>query len=184
VTLFVVVAASGGCSSSSLPPDLTGLQKAQVGSARISSTLGVAAYQYPIYSNDLMEDLRATAIFDRVDRLDSIPEAPLIAVVTKPVHGQATIPVMTLVSLGFIPTETEEDYGYQFVIRSSKPTQPEVRVDCVFTTRTTVGWWAVILNFSRERAGGDPSKSDRFRKNLAAAIAAKHKEISALTRSL
>jgi len=44
----------------------------------------------------------------------------LIAVVEKSIHGTAIIPVVTIATLGIVPTTAEEENGYVFSLSRCK----------------------------------------------------------------
>ena len=170
---FVVlsgIALAGGCSSSTLPPKLTAAQIAAIRNVHIAASIGVEPYRYPVYSDSLIKDLRATGMFDRVDSTERLKQPTLVAVVERPVHGTATIPVLTIITLGIVPTTVEEEHGYAFSLRS--PTDPRnlVQIDYTYRGPTTLGCWAFLLNFLSDRTSGNPEETQRFRDGLAASV--------------
>jgi hypothetical protein len=178
---LVGIAIAGGCSSSTLPPKLTAAQVATIRNCHIAVSIGVAPYKYPVYSESLIKDLRATGIFDTVDSIERVKDPALVAVVERPVHGTATIPVMTIVTFGILPTTVEEEHGYAFSIRSPSDPGELVRIDYTYRGPTTLGWCAFFLNFLSDRTGGNPEETSRFRDGLAAALSAQRNRIVQLT---
>lgn len=181
LVVLVGIALMGGCSSSTLPPTVTAAQLAAIKEAHIAATVGVEPYQYSVYSEALINDLRASDIFDEVDTVDSFQNPKLIAAVERTVYGTATIPIVTIITLGLVPTSVDEEYGHVFSLRSSTDPRRTIEIEYTYRGKTTLGWWALFLNFSSDRQSGDPTQTARFRENFAAAIHARRDAILRLT---
>lgn len=179
VAVFVV-AAVGGCSSSALPARLTSEQRASAQKAQFPLTIGVEQDQYPVYSDALLEVLRDSGLFARVELLEAAPGATLIARVERRVHGTAALPVLTAVSLGLVPTVVAEEHGYSFSLRKRNGTGPKVLIDANYSGPTTLGWWAAFRNLSPDFVRGDPKKTDRFRLFFRWAVARNASDIEQL----
>jgi hypothetical protein len=179
-TLLVAIAAFGGCSSSSLPSAPTDAQLGLLSQTHFKASVGVESYKYPIYTEHLIRDLRATGLFDRVDALEQIDKPDLIARTERPVYGKATIPLWTIVTLGVVPTTVEEEHGHVFSLRRPDKAEPSELVDYTYRGPTTLGWVAVFLNLSANRTSGNPIETSRFREGLALAVAARAEPISKL----
>jgi hypothetical protein len=92
-----------GCSSEALPPRLSDEQLKAIAAAHFKATVGVRRYRAPVYSDKLIEYLRKTQLFERVDVLDAFQKPPtFVAQVEAMVYGTATFPVLTFISFGFI----------------------------------------------------------------------------------
>jgi hypothetical protein len=176
LAVLVGIAIAGGCSSSMLPPKVLAAQLTTIRQAHVAATVGVEPYKYPVYSESLIKDLRATGIFDAVDATGIVEHPRLLAAVDRPVHGTATVPVITIITLGIVPTTVEEEFGYVFTLRSSD-SRKSVQIDYTYRGNTTLGWWALFLNLSPDRTSGDPTQTSRFRDNLAAAVNARRDSI-------
>ena len=109
--------------------------------------------RYPnVYSVRLVDGLRATELFERVALLDEFESPPdLVAHVHRRIHGSAVIPVWSMLTLGIIPTNVEEDSGYSFWLATSGAPTDRVLVEYVHRGTTTLGWIAVFDTFSSER---------------------------------
>ena len=184
--VLVVVAAFGGCSSSSLPSAPTEAQIGLLEQTHFKSSVGVEAYKYPVYTERLIKDLRATGLFDRVEPIDQIDKPDLIARTERPVYGKATIPLWTIVTLGVVPTTVDEEHGHVFSLRRPGDSEPSELVDYTYRGPTTLGWVAAFLNLSANRTSGNPIETQRFREGLALAVALRADQIAKLlaTRSL
>lgn len=150
------------------------------------ASIGVESYKYPIYTEGLIRDLRATGLFDRVDPLEQIDKPDLIARTERPVYGKATLPFWTIVTLGVVPTTVDEEHGHVFSLRRPGNAEPSVLVDYTFRGATTLGWVAAFLNLTANRTAGNPIETPRFREGLAVAVASSAEQISKLltTRKL
>ena len=178
--VLVAIAAFGGCSSSSLPSAPTDAQIRLLEQTHFKASVGVETYKYPVYTEGLIRDLRATGLFDRVEPLDQIDKPDLIARTERPVYGKATIPLWTIVTLGVVPTTVEEEHGHVFSLRRrGDPESPEL-VDYTYRGPTTLGWVAAFLNLSANRTSGNPIETRRFREGLALAVALRAEQITKL----
>lgn len=175
-----VVAVVGGCGSSALPAPLTTEQRTSAEEASFPVTVGVERDQYPVYSDALLEVLRESGLFTRVEPLEAAPDATLIAQVERRVYGTAVIPVFTAVSLGLVPTVVDEEHGYSFSLRTANGAGTKVLIDATYSGPTTLGWLAAVRNLSPDFARGDPKKTDRFRMFLRWVVAKNASEIERL----
>jgi len=181
VSLTLIVGLTGGCTSSTLPPQITSEQRALLQRTRIDVTIGVEDYQAPIYSKNLTKALGQTHLFTRVDRLANFTTPPdLVARVEEEIYGTATIPVWTGLSLGIVPTTVIEMHGYSFSL--SRPGTDSLRIPIRFayTGPTTLGWWALVLNLSPNRTMRDVDSHPRFTEAFAWEIATKRDAIESL----
>ena len=148
--LLVTLATFGcGCVSSTLPPDLSVGEKARLKTARMAFTVGVETYKYPAYSDALVKALRDTGVFVRVDHLEGFSSPPaLVARVEREIYGSSAIPLWTLLTLGLVPSTTEESFGYAFSL--SRPGQAARRIPVEYSYRglTTLGWEALFLRLT------------------------------------
>ena len=135
-----------------------------------------------MYSERLIESLRRTGLFDAVGSLEELPDAALAARVERTIYGTATVPVLTAVSLGFIPTTVEEEWGESFSLRRNGSTSETVPVDFSYRGPSTLGWWAVVRSFSPDVTTASPPETERFRDALSVAIVAKAGDIVELLK--
>jgi len=181
VSLTLIVGFTGGCTSSTLPPQITSEQRALLQRTRIDVTIGVEDYQAPIYSENLTKTLGRTHLFTRVDRLANFTTPPdLVARVEEEIYGTATIPVWTGLSLGIVPTTVSEMHGYSFSLSRSGTAAPRIPIRFAYTGPTTFGWWAVVLNLSPNRTMRDVDSHPRFAEAFAWEIATKRVAIESL----
>ena len=67
-----------GCASAALPPLPEAGALARAHRTHFPVTLGVETYKCPVYSERLVESLRRTGLFDRVDLLEKVPDMALL----------------------------------------------------------------------------------------------------------
>jgi hypothetical protein len=178
ILLLVTIATfGGGCASSTLPPDLSTAEKATLKTARMAFTVGVETYKFPAYSDALVKALRNTGVFVRVDHLERFSSPPaLVARVEREIYGSSAIPLWTLLTLGLVPTKTEESFGYAFSLSHPDLESRRIPVEYSYRGRTTLGWEGLFLRLSPNYSI-DPETSQRFRGRLALAILGHEDEI-------
>lgn len=170
VGLYLAVFAFRGCASAALPPSLSDEQLKVVRSTRFRTTVGVERCEWPAYSDGLVESLRRTNLFDRVDHLDRVSDAQLIARVDRRICGTATIPIFTMVSLGIIPTIVDEEWGESFTLSRAGDARSGLQVEFAYTGPTTLGWIGALASLSPNSTAGNPRDTGRFSDALALAI--------------
>ena len=159
-----------GCviGSSALPPALTASQARRLGELPLPYSVGVARYQYPVYSEALAKALISARVFRRVAPIGSFTHPPdLIATVEEAIHGTATIPVAFLLTAGLVPSGTEENHGYVFSLAPSSQRNRKTRVDARYSGTTTLGSTALAFAALPSYSLGDPERTRRFREMLA-----------------
>jgi hypothetical protein len=168
----------GGCvgwASAALPPRLDDAEEAYLEARRDDLrqlTVGVEAYEFPAYTEPLLDALRGTDLFDRVDRLEEFDVPPsLVARVDRRIHGTAVIPIWTLLTFGIVPIWADEDHGTSFTLQAPGAATPRVPVEYVHTGRSTLGWVALldVLHPDRTIAPFSPDRSRRMRDRIALA---------------
>jgi hypothetical protein len=136
----------------------------------LTFTVGVETYKFPAYSDALVKALRNTGVFVRVDHLEGFSSPPaLVARVEREIYGSSAIPLWTLLTLGLVPTTTEESFGYAFSLSRPGQEAPRIPIEYSYRGRTTLGWEALFLR-STPNYSIDPESSPQFRGRLALAI--------------
>src|SRR5262249_23084956 len=137
-----------GCASIQLSRPLTTKQEAAIRCSTFPIVVGID--RHSSYSRELFTLLRATRVFHRVAYLDELYTDPdLIAIPERP-YGRravATIPVLSIFSLGLIPTIVNEprEIGFR-LISPEKPDEP-LEVNWQEKSLTVLGWAAGVLNW-------------------------------------
>lgn len=166
-------------SSSSLPPPLDSGQQQVVRQSHLSFTVAVVDDDELADSDRLLGALRATGLFDRVSLLSDASKPDLIAYPAPRFDKSAGLPVRTALTLGIVPTSTDEEWGEVFSLR--RPDSPqEVIIDFSYKGSKTLGWIATFLNISPERTADNPRETLRYHDALSWAICEKESQIQAL----
>jgi len=157
------------CGRTTLPPALTAAQREYLAGTSLSGiTIGVEPFYYRVYSDRLTAGLRGTRLFARIDGIGGFDTAPMfVARVERPVYGTATIPLMTALSLGLIPTTVEEEYGYVFSLTPNAT--PTMRIPIEFTYRdiSVIGWRFLFVNRLKDGTITDVYRHPRLHEALA-----------------
>ena len=180
---LVALLAVGGlsCATSAVPPALSPEEEQRLATTRLPYSVGVERYEYPVYSESLLTSLQATRLFEEVRRLEEIEAPDLIASVRRPIYGTASIaPLLTIVTLGVVPTVVDEEWGESFVLRSGDSGADPVEIEFSYSGPTTLGWVALLRALSPRHALGRADETPRFERALAAAIAERQGEIERL----
>ena len=172
---------AGGCATNALPPKLADGQAERVRTTHFAARVAVEAYEPALYSDRLVRSLRSTGLFDQVGPLGAVDDPDLIASVDRPVYGTATVlPLLTVVSLGIIPTFVSEEWGEDFTLRAPDDGARRVPVEFTYEGPTTLGWLALLRAPSPRHALRKPHGTHRFRAGLAHAIVEQEDAIRAL----
>jgi hypothetical protein len=149
-------------------------------------TVGVGKNSQQWRSNqDLVDDLDTTHLFDRVVSLDKIFFEPTLLVeIQESVDAKSPLPLLTIATLGLIPTIWRDQIGHRFSIR-----RPGIdrRVQINHTVRpiAVIGLWAAPLllfpgwSTDTENLRESDLYADRFK----LAVLLKRQEIAALVSS-
>jgi hypothetical protein len=176
--LFVLAAVSRGGYSAALPPPLSETDRECIASTHFPITVGVAKYKRPIYSDRLVGALRATTLFDRVEPLETVPRAEIIAHVNRSIYGTATIPIAYLLTFGIVPSIVVEEWGEVFSFTGRRKRRKElVRIEFAYEGPTTLGLAGQFIALTPSFTSRSPRETQRFHDAFAAAICAKTDEI-------
>ena len=178
-----LVAYFGGCVSAVLPPDPTAAERAHLAATHFPLRVGVERYQPPVYSDELIQNLRDTGLFDAVDESDRLGSpADLIVRVQGTSAGSTAIPLLPAFSLGLIPMVADETWGTLFSLSSPQAPTKRVVIEARWTGPTTLGWVSALLNLSPNRTGGVVKTHPRTTLHFAVLLADQAEAIEALAR--
>ena len=157
-----------GCSSETLPPALNDDQLKAIAATHFKATVGVRRYNAPVYSDYLIEYLRKTKLFDEVAPLEAFHTPPtFVAQVDRGIYGTATIPILTMVTLGIIPTVVDEEHGLEFSLIPNSPPKKPIAIKFSYKGPSTLGWWAFYRASLPNETLGPADWHVRFVQNLA-----------------
>ncbi len=162
-----------GWGSAALPPPLSDADQRTLADSHFPLVIGVATWRDGVSTDRLVDGLRDTGLFDRVEPLATLHEPPdLIARQVRGVSGTAVIPIWSLLTLGVIPSSVAEEWGYVFDLWSPDAPGELRRVEYTYTGRTTLGWVALIDGFlpGRTVAPFSPYGSSKMHDQLALAV--------------
>lgn len=176
---FLALAAAG-CGAVRLPPRLSPEEARQVREERLPFTVGVELASQPNCSPTLVELLRETGVFRRVDYVQNFDTSPdLIARIERRCQqGGGWVPLLPILTLGIVPQWLNTGYGYAFTLRSPGSSD-QVIFDCHTSEGTVlVGWAGTLLSVLPDwKAGGDPETSRRHYDRLAYALLSRRDQI-------
>lgn len=169
-----------GCASEQRPLPLNTSEQTLLSSNGFGLSLSVEPSTPPVDAQSLLRALQQTELFREVQPADRIQAPDLLARVERTITGNAVIPVLSLITLGLIPTVTEEEHGYSFSIRSYKSSGRVVIVEYVHQGYTVLGWVAGLLNLFPQWTGDSVHNDPRFKERLKLMILTKAREIRAV----
>jgi hypothetical protein len=170
-----------GCASEQRPLPLDTSEETLLGSNGFRLSLAVEPSIPPVYAQSLLHALQQTGLFREVQPAERVQAPDLLVRVERPISGNAVIPILSLITLGLIPTVTEEEHGYSFSLRLPKSSERVVMVEYVHRGYTVLGWVAGLLNLFPQWTGDSVQNDPRFKERLKLAILIKAQEIKAVT---
>jgi hypothetical protein len=169
-----------GCASEQRPLPLNTSDETLLESKAFGLSLGIEPSTPPVYAQSLLRTLQQTGLFHEVQPAGKAQAPDLFVRVERPISGNAVIPLLSFLTLGLIPTVTEEEHGYSFSLRSPKSSERVVTVEYVHRGYTVLGWVAGILNLFPQWTGDGVQGDPRFKERLKLAILVKAQEIKAV----
>lgn len=158
--------------SQTLPPEPTAADIALVKRTHFSVVVGVERGNV-----DRDDEIRFTrnlsdsGLFEEVAPLASVPGAALVARLTRGSSGCATIPILTLLSFGVVPTKCDEDWGQDFRLFRRGDAANGFDVAGRYRGPTTLGLKAVFLNMTPSGTWRRPDETRRYALVIAIEIA-------------
>lgn len=185
-----------GCGAERLPARLEQAERASLACATLPLVVGVertsdgepkAATEPKEWEGDwensrrdaLIASLRQAGLFREVGRTNRLRAVPdLIARVELDESGPNVVPIVTVFSLGLIPTTWDTNYRVKVVFRNPK-SDKTVQADYSYTSTCVYSWIATPLALSPDWAL-DNSTHHRIYDRLALAIAQRAPQLMAL----
>lgn len=170
-----------GCASEQRPLPLNTSEETLLGSKGFGLSLGVEPSTQPVYAQGLLHALQQTGLFREIQPSDKIQAPDLLARVERSITGNTVIPILSLITLGVIPTMTEEEHGYSFSLRSPKSSKRVVIVKYVHRGYTVLGWVAGLLNLFPQWTEDSVHNDLHFKERLKLMILTKAQEIKTVS---
>jgi hypothetical protein len=178
LTLFL-----GACGTMQLPPRLTPDERTLVETHRFDAVVGVAPYSIEHTRKSVRAVVRDTGLFTRVDFVEDLEAAgvapDLLVSVQRVSGGTSMIPILTLVSLGVLPTFTRETMGYDLIFATPDRSEA-ITVGYSFRGRNGMGILASPLNLLPGWDHPTRRPPERLGRRFAVEIAGRAEEIEAL----
>ena len=176
--LFIVVVLlwAPSCATTRLPAALSQEQAGGIVGLHYDCSVGVERYAPSVYSDALCQTLSATGMFKHVEMRDEAKSYDVVARVTEPVYGSATIPVIAIVTVGIIPSIIPERTGLRFSL-ANVATGSSMMIDATYTSDTYLGWIALPMMLFPGYSCGDAKSSQRYRDFLCCRIANRPEQV-------
>jgi hypothetical protein len=179
VVALAVFGVSGGCNAHKRPPSMTAEERAQLQSAPLPYSVTVAWWdeetktgQNPeAYGDALAKVVAASGAFktSRYEQSSTPSGQDLVATSTGLYCNTAVIPILSIISLGIIPTIFEDEHCEGMLLRTAagQPKSKGIQVDVRYKGPVIMGWAAVLVGalpgWSYGAVDGDSRFVERFR---------------------
>jgi hypothetical protein len=192
VVCFLVAGTSGACAAHRRPRSLNAEERRLLESEPLPYTVSVVPWDSgtgerlrkdpAAYARALAELLAASKAF-RASRLEAAPgpATDLIASSTGGHCNRAVIPVLSILSLGVVPTVFEDEECDGMVLTPAKPTAVgSVELESRYKARIVMGWAAVPLGALPRWSHGPMRKDRRYAELFRLEIIRRRAEIERL----
>lgn len=159
--ILMISIITSGCVSQVLPPRVDDVD------FKVDQPVYVKEHKRPVYSASLRSALMETEIFKDVKKSSQTNDEMYVAKVHRQVHGSSALPFMTFLTLGIIPTVTEEEWGESFYLQVDGR---QYEIEATWKGNTMLGWLAILANLSPGRTASHPEESELFKRFLKSKI--------------
>ncbi len=192
VGAFVAVGLAGGCAAHRRPPPLSPDERALVEGPPLPYSTTVAWWdeqtktgQDPgAYGGSLARLVSASGAFQtsRYEHSSAPSGQDLVATSTGLYCNSAVIPVLSIISLGVIPTIFEDEQCAGMLLRKAagRPKSEGVQVVVRFKGPVIMGWAAVVVGAMPGWAYGSVDTDSRFADRFKLAVIRKQRDIAQL----
>jgi len=160
--LLLISAYLSSCATSRQVPRISDAEARRIISYSYSCIVGIEPHRFPAYSKSLQKALIRTNMFSDVVIISSGSRYDIIARIEEEVHGTATVPLLTALTLGIIPTIVKENHGHVFSLSMASDIPVQAMVSSKYSSSTTMGWIALPLWMIPGFSVGDPDNSYRY----------------------
>jgi hypothetical protein len=181
--VLVVIGLVGGCGSWTLPPETTEADRALVAKSKLPLVVGVEEVGN---AEDLVEQLRASGLFERVERMRDLTTPPhLVVRESGSGFGTNVVPIPSILTAGVVATRFRDNTAHRFVFRrpaaaGSNDGAAHAMVWCSCESDACLGWASGLLNLMPDRTRGEVKDHPRYHAVFAKAVAERIDEIRAL----
>ncbi|HEY3132234.1 MAG TPA: hypothetical protein VGL91_22455 [Acidobacteriota bacterium] len=191
---FVVFGVSGGCGAYRRPPVLNAEERAMLQTGPLPYSVTVALVgrdeardtgQNPeAYGDALAKLVTASGTFKtiRYERSSTPSGQDLVATSTGLYCNTAVIPVLSIVSLGVIPTVFQDEQCQGMLLRraAGRPKSEGVQVEVRYKGPVIMGWIAVVVGALPGWSHGSVDGDSRFAARFRLAVIRRHADIERL----
>lgn len=189
---FIVAGLSGGCYAHQRPPQLTGEERSLLETAPLPYSVTVAWWdeqtrtgQNPdAYSGSLAQLVARCGVFrtSRYERSSNPSGQDLVATPTGEYCNSAVIPILSIISLGIIPTVFQDEQCAGMLLRKSagRPKTESVQVDIRYKGPVIMGWAAVFVGALPGWSYGEVADDSRFAERFRIAAIRRRADIDRL----
>ena len=165
-----------------LPPRLSPAERASVEANRFDAVVGVAPYDVVHTRKDIRAVVRDTGLFTRVEMVEDLEVQPDLLVKVHRLHGgTAVIPLLTILTLGVLPTFFEDAIGYELIFVTPERDRA-ISVGYRFKGWAGLGILSSPLNLLPGWDHPTPRPLERLGERFAVALVGRADEIRALLR--
>ena len=175
LTMFlIVITLSGcmrGCTAVELPEQLSKEERTLILSVKNLGNVGIKRNAPKVYTDRLIRSLNKTRLFNEVGYLDTFSDPPEYYMsINRRIHGSTAIPILTLISFGFIPTTVTEERGQSIIINNPLNQSEPIYLEFSYRSKTIIGWKAFELQNSSDWTSNDYRYSARYINNFSLAL--------------
>ena len=185
--LFGLLMSATGCGAGQLPKPLMRAERTRLAESHFNLTIGVIRekHNWRRSAAGAVKAIRRLKLFDRVDYLDAygVERPDLIADFDDILVAMPLVPIATLLTIGFVPTEYTEKYGLAVTFRPNEDraaSPAALRVEFSYEATGIIGWLGIPLWILPEWGIENPHHHRRMYQRLGLEIIEHEQEIRAL----
>lgn len=192
IVAFVSVGFAGGCSAYRRPPEFSASERLLLRAPPLPYSVTVSWWDAKT-KMDMSPEAYATPLAKLVSRSgafrttryqhSALPgQQDLVATSTGLYCNSAIIPILTIITLGIIPTIFQDEQCEGMLLRRSADEAPEdgVKVEIRSRQRVVMGWVAVVLGALPGWSYGSLGDDSRYAQQFHLAVIARSREIQQL----
>jgi hypothetical protein len=161
-----------GCGSALPPPRLSPAESAHLASAGRVGAVAIDPGPGPSRDLGFVRMLERTGVFTRAVPLnEAVGPTEYVATIEDrcSYHRGGWIPILSVLTLGVVPTFGKFQLGYAFSLRDTRSGET-IHVPCEIEARLGAGWIPAMMTVLPGWTQEDPEQTSRFEKRLAYSI--------------